>query len=91
MIMNYIKELNAFKDWVQVNELSASATLLWHTLMIINNTTGWKNQFNAPNALVGNLSGLSVQRINEARKQLMEQQLITCENGKKGKAPVGNP
>ncbi|WP_404451965.1 DnaD domain protein [Virgibacillus necropolis] len=86
--MNYIKELNAFKDWVQVNELSANATLLWHTLMMINNTTGWKKQFNAPNALVGNLSGLSVQKINEARKQLMEHQLITCENGKKGKAPV---
>ena len=27
MIMNYIKELNAFKDWMQVNELSANATL----------------------------------------------------------------
>ncbi|WP_430787147.1 DnaD domain-containing protein [Virgibacillus flavescens] len=88
MMMNYIKELNGFKNWVEVNELSANAILLWHTLMIVNNSAGWKRMFNAPNALVGNLSGLSVQRINEARKQLMKHGLIRCEIGKKGKAPI---
>lgn len=86
--MNYIKELNAFREWLLINELHPHAIFLWHTLMMINNLTGWKRNFNAPNVLVGQFSGLSVQRINEARKQLMEQELIICENGKRGKAPV---
>ncbi|ASN06315.1 DnaD domain-containing protein [Virgibacillus necropolis] len=86
--MNYIKELNAFRQWLLINKLPTNAILLWHTLMMVNNLAGWKRNFNAPNVLVGQFSGLSIQRINEARKQLMEHELIICENGKRGKAPV---
>ena len=87
-MMNYIKELNAFKDWLLVNELPAGAIVLWYTLMSVNNSVGWKERFNAPNAVVGQLTGLSKQGILDARKRLVEEGLITCENGRKGKAPV---
>ena len=86
MKMNYIKELNAFKEWMAFHEMPPNAVLLWHTLMVLNNTARWMAKFNAPNSIIGNLSGLSSQRISESRKVLMENELIRYEPGVKGKA-----
>lgn len=86
--MNYIKELKAFKDWLLLNELSTSAIALWHTLMAINNMTGWKSTFNAPNPLVQQLTALSKQGLVEARKKLLDNGLIAYKKGQKNKAPV---
>jgi len=86
--MNYIKELRAFKDWLLLNELPTSAIALWHTLMAINNMTGWKSRFNAPNPVVEKLTGLSKQGLVNARIKLIEAGLIEYEKGKKGKAPT---
>jgi len=85
--MNYIKELNAFREFLLFNELPSSAISLWYTLMGMNNASRWKRQFNAPNAVVGQLAGLSRQGILDARNILIEHGLISCEQGKKGKAP----
>ncbi|CQR46587.1 DNA replication protein DnaD [Paraliobacillus sp. PM-2] len=84
--MNYIKELNAFKEWMSFHEIPPNAVLLWHTLMVLNNTARWMETFNAPNSIIGNLSGLSSQRIAESRKVLVENELIHYEPGVKGKA-----
>ncbi|WP_141554370.1 hypothetical protein [Virgibacillus ndiopensis] len=54
--------------------------------MAINNSVGWKRRFNAPNALVEQLTGLSKQGLLDARKTLVKHNLITSEKGKKGKA-----
>jgi len=70
------------------NELPSSAISLWYTLMGMNNASRWKRQFNAPNAIVGQLGGLSRQGILDARNILIEHGLISCEQGKKGKAPA---
>lgn len=86
--MNYIKELKAFKDWLLLNELPTSAIALWHTLMAINNMTGWKSTFNAPNPLVQQLTALSKQGLVEARKKLLDNGLIEYKKGQKNKAPV---
>jgi DnaD/phage-associated family protein len=86
--MNYIKELNAFRDWLLVNNLTSSAILLWHTLMTLNNASGWKKQFNAPTPVVQQLTGMSKQSIANARQQLLEHKLIRYEPGKKGTAPI---
>ncbi|WP_182199341.1 DnaD domain-containing protein [Paraliobacillus salinarum] len=84
--MNYIKELNAFKEWMFFHEISPNAVLLWHTLMVLNNTARWMEKFNVSNSIIGNISGLSSQRIAEARKVLVENELIHYEPGVKGKA-----
>lgn len=86
--MNYIKELNGFRNWLLSNQLPAGAIALWHALMSINNTTGWKKRFSAPNGIVGQLSGLSRQGISNAREQLIDYGLIRCDKGRRGKAPV---
>lgn len=85
--MNYIKELNAFREFLLLNELPAGAISLWYTLMGMNNAARWKQRFNAPNAIVGQLAGLSRQGVLDARNKLIAHGLISCEQGKKGKAP----
>eukprot|EP00130_Batrachochytrium_dendrobatidis_P008459 XP_006683334.1 hypothetical protein BATDEDRAFT_28862 [Batrachochytrium dendrobatidis JAM81] len=86
--MNYIKQLNAFKDYLALNELPSKAILLWHTLMLINNMVGWKRRFNASNALVNQYGGLSKQRLSEAREILVSCGLVHYERGANGRAPV---
>ncbi|MEV9640461.1 DnaD domain protein [Mammaliicoccus sciuri] len=86
--MNYIKELNAFRDWMLLNDLPTGGIALWHTLMSINNMTGWKERFNAPNTTVEKLTGLSKQGLVDARKRLIENGLIEYEKGSKNKAPI---
>lgn len=86
--MNYIKELNAFREWQLSNVLPANAISLWYTLMNINNSTGWKKKFNAPNTIVWQFSGLTKQGLLDARNKLKEQNLIKFESGKRGQASV---
>lgn len=86
--MNYIKELRAFRDWQLVNPLPTSAIAMWHSLMMLNNMTGWKEWFNGPYATLESLTGLSKQGIIDARKTLKEYGLIDFKNGTKGKAPT---
>jgi len=86
--MNYIKQLNAFKDYLAFHEIPSTAILLWHTLMMINNMAGWKRRFNASNALIMQYGGLSKQRVSEARAILVKHGLIQYECGAKGRAPV---
>ncbi|OZU89641.1 hypothetical protein CIL03_00420 [Virgibacillus indicus] len=86
--MNYIKELNAFRNWLMLNKLSSGATLLWHVLMSINNMAGWKKEFNATNSLVFQLTGLSKSSLSKARSQLLDNGLIIYHRGTKVKAPV---
>lgn len=86
--MNYIKELNAFRDWLILNRIHPNACLLWHTLIMINNKTGWKKRFYGHNPLVEQLTGLNKLAISKARKILVEHQLIRYEPGHKGKAPI---
>lgn len=85
--MNYIKELNAFREWLLVHELPASAVVLWYTLMSVNNVSRWKRVFNAPNGITQQLSGLSKSGVHKARNSLVEHGLINYEPGEKGRAP----
>lgn len=84
--MNYIKELNAFRNWLLLNELSTSAIALWYTLMAINNMTGWQEWFTVPNSTLQQLTNLSKQGLDNARNQLKNKGLIDYQKGKKGQA-----
>lgn len=88
MMMNYIKELNAFQDWLLFNNLPTGANCLWRTLLSINNATGWKKQFNAPNSTVYQLTGLNEDSHELARNQLVDRGLIVYKPGTKKAAPV---
>ncbi len=43
--MNYIIQLNAFYDRLEINPLNSSEIALWNALMSINNKTAWSDKF----------------------------------------------
>ena len=47
--MNYIAEIKAFYDLVQVKQLSTGQIALWNALMYINNKCSWIEWFTVPN------------------------------------------
>jgi DnaD/phage-associated family protein len=84
--MNYIKELNAFRDWVMTNQVSTGQVALWHSLMSINNMTGWKEWFTVPNQTLQLMTGLSRQGLDKARNGLIQQGRFEYKKGKSNQA-----
>lgn len=74
--MNYIKEIKAFYDLVQVKQLSTGQIALWHALMQVNNKCAWIEWFTAPNLTLELTSGLSRKGIYKARNVLKQHGII---------------
>lgn len=80
--MNYIAELNAFHDYLLLNQLSTSEIALWHALVHINNKTMWKTEFAASNLILQQLTGLSISGITSARNKLKQRGILEYAPGK---------
>lgn len=80
--MNYIAELNAFHDYLLLNQLSTSEIALWHALVHINNKTMWKTEFAASNLMLQQLTGLSISGITSARNKLKQRGVLEYTPGK---------
>lgn len=74
--MNYIAEIKAFYDMVQVKQLSQGQIALWHALMYINNKCAWIEWFSVPNMTLELNTGLSRSGIAKARNALKQYGLI---------------
>ena len=68
--MNYIREINAFYDWLETNRLSLSAIALWHGLLHINNKAAWADEFAVAISVLCVKTGLSPRGVTEARNEL---------------------
>jgi len=82
--MNYLRELNAFFDWLESNPCSTGVVALWYTLMAINNRTGWSEEFTVSNLTLQVKTGLSRQQLDRCRNFLVQKCRIQYE--KSGKA-----
>ncbi|WP_117168508.1 DnaD domain-containing protein [Paraliobacillus sediminis] len=78
--MNYIKEMNAFYNQIEINPLSSSAVALWHTLMHINNKTGWKQTFTVATGVLRIKAGLKDSAFKRARIELQEKGYISFQS-----------
>lgn len=78
--LNYIREINAFYDWLETNALSDSAINLWHALMHINNKTGWLEEFSVALSTLQLKTGLKKDAVILARKRLQEAGRITSKS-----------
>lgn len=76
-ILNYIREVNAFYDWLETNLLSDSAIALWHALMHINNKAGWKTEFAVALSTLQAKTGLKKDAVLRARNTLQVAGRIT--------------
>ena len=74
--MNYIKEIRAFYDSVNVKPLSTGQIALWHALMHINNKNNWSEWFSVPGITLELLTGLSRSAIFKNRNALKQAGLI---------------
>ncbi|WP_102274061.1 DnaD domain-containing protein [Cytobacillus massiliigabonensis] len=86
--MNYIKELNAFYDWLELNELSPSAINLWYALMHINNKAGWIETFTVAESVLCVKTGLTDRTLRKVRNELKQKNRIDFVSRKGGKAPI---
>ncbi|MED4936277.1 DnaD domain protein [Heyndrickxia coagulans] len=86
--MNYIKELNAFYDWLEINELSPSAINLWYALMHINNKAGWAETFTVAESVLCVKTGLTDRTLRKVRNELKQKGRIDFLSRKGGKAPI---
>ncbi|WP_226036135.1 DnaD domain-containing protein [Aquibacillus saliphilus] len=78
--MNYIKEMNSFYYQIELNPLSSSAVALWHTLMHINNKTGWKQQFTVAASVLRIKAGLKESSFKRAREELTEKGYLSYQS-----------
>ena len=75
--MNYLAEIKAFYDRLELNPLPSPAIALWHALMSIANKTGWQQEFTVAVSVLVLKSGLNAQAIKRARNRLEQDGYIT--------------
>ena len=75
--MNYLAEIKAFYDRLELNPLPSPAIVLWHALMSIANKTGWQQEFTVAVSILVLKSGLNAQAIKRARNRLEQDRFIT--------------
>ena len=75
--MNYLAELKAFYDRLELNPLPSPAIALWHALMSIANKTGWQQEFTVAMSVLVLKSGLSESAVKRARNRLAQDGFIT--------------
>ena len=88
--MNYIFEINAFYEWVTLNNLNPSAQALWHALMNLNNRCAvningawyWRAEFTAPNSMLLSILAFSRQQLDKMRNVLIQTGRIVYRKGK---------
>lgn len=74
--MNYIKELNAFNEWLTEHSLNATEQALWYRLMHYCNKLGWKEEFTVTNTKLADDLHISRQYLEKCRKNLIKNKLI---------------
>ncbi|MGB9866737.1 MAG: DnaD domain-containing protein [Bacillota bacterium] len=75
--MNYIRELNAFVDWLETNPLDPTTQALWFHLMAIANKCGWPEWFAVANlTLQAKLGGIDKATLAKHRNILSQKGLI---------------
>lgn len=86
--MNYIKQINAFYRQLQTTSLSISSISLWHALMNVNSSCGWKKEFSAAVSTLRERSSLSERTISKSRKELKEKGFINFKSRKGNQSAV---
>ena len=78
--MDYLREMNAFVDWLETNPLDAMTQVLWFHLMAINNKCNWPEWFAVANLTLQAKLGADKKTIIKQRNVLVQKQLIAYKN-----------
>lgn len=86
--MNYIAEIKAFYDWLEINPLPPPAIVLWYALMHIANKTGWQQEFTVAVSVLQNKTGLNAKAIERARNSLCQSGRINWKSRKGSQSAI---
>lgn len=82
MMMNYVREREAFYDWLTFNHLSPTAQSLWNALFTIYNAKGWPDGYvKVPDILIRSYMHVSNDALLDARNQLKNKGLLDFVKG----------
>ncbi|WP_051217808.1 DnaD domain protein [Selenomonas artemidis] len=79
--MDYIRQMSAFIDRSAAVSLSASSYALYLQLFGLNNKRRWAEWFEASNAFLETVTGLTSKTIQKARQELIEKGFISVQLG----------
>ncbi|WP_079528057.1 hypothetical protein [Halobacillus hunanensis] len=74
--MNYVKEIQAFYEQVELKPISASAASLWHAMLYFHHKSGARKQFKVGAPVLCIKSGLGESTFKKARRELREKGYI---------------
>jgi DnaD/phage-associated family protein len=86
--LDYIREVHAFYNELEINPLSSSAISLWHALWHIRIKSGSKDKFTVPVGTLSLKSGLSDRTVSNARNELKTKDYITFQSRGGNKAAL---
>ncbi len=85
--MDYLRQLNAFENWLEYNELGAGPQLLWYKLMVIANRSGWQSELSIANTRLQAMTKTSEKTLINNRNQLIQNGLLQYK--KRGRTKAG--
>lgn len=83
--MNYLAEIIAFEQWLEIHYLPISSQLLWYKLMFLCNRAGWSEWVSVDNLRL--MAAMQMSReatLIKARDELIKAGLVEYQRGKKG-------
>ena len=84
MVINYVREREAFYDWLSFNTLSPTAQSLWNALFTIYNQKGWPEGFvKVPDMVIRSYMHVSHDALLDARTQLKNKGLLDFTKGER--------
>ena len=78
--MDYMREINAFYDWLIINPVTNSARNLWHALMHTANRAKWLDEFTVAISTLEAKTGMSRSAVYRARNELSQYGRISFRN-----------
>ena len=85
--LDYIRQLNAFDNWLEYNELGAGPQLLWYKLMAIANRSCWQSELSIANTRLQAMTKTSEKTLINNRNQLIQNGLLQYK--KRGRTKAG--
>jgi len=85
--LDYIRQINAFENWLEYNELGAGPQLLWYKLMAIANKSGWQSELSIANTRLQSMTKTSEKTLINNRNQLIQTGLLQYK--KRGRTKAG--
>lgn len=85
--MDYIRQINAFENLNEYNEIGPGAQLLWYKLMRVANLSGWQNELSISNTKLQSMTKTSEKTLINNRNQLIQNGLLQYK--KRGRTKAG--